>query len=94
MCSQVLSQFENSATVVVLGSAPLAEYLSNAATCDDRPTLLVRALATRRYKLPSSLVPLEPPNVVRGTPAAGQSVNGKWISPNTACVVSVINGRV
>ena len=69
---QVLSQFEG-ASVVILSSAPLAEYLSSAATYEDRPSLLVRCLATRSCKLPSSLVSLEPPNVVKGTAAAGQS---------------------
>ena len=70
---QILSQFENSPTVVILGSSPLAEHLSSAAAYDDRPSLLVRCLSTRRCKLPPTLVSLAPPNVVKGTAAAGQS---------------------
>ncbi|KAF0301357.1 putative acyl-CoA-binding protein [Amphibalanus amphitrite] len=70
LAETVLSQFEGAATVVALGSAPLAEYLSSAAPYEERPSLLVRCLATSQCKLPSSLTSLEPPNVVKGTPAA------------------------
>ncbi|XP_043192318.1 proteasome assembly chaperone 1-like isoform X1 [Amphibalanus amphitrite] len=70
LAETVLSQFEGATRVVALGSAPLAEYLSSAAPYEERPSLLVRCLATSQCKLPPLLTSLEPPNVVKGTPAA------------------------